>query len=385
MLDHLPERDRPMTVNPDPRRLGLKDTDHGRARAARAARRRARSDLARRRRLAARGTAGHADADPPRDHRPAQAKTLCSTNPCESMIEIVRHTQRNVKRWQDGDMCLRWTAAGMLEAEQQFRQIIGYRDLAKLVIAIERHADRVKAATAPLSPTLGVRSRYCLTVNHTSRPPPKLHERFGHPRARWSPGTSPRRSVLHESSRETSDGERPSCRRCAAPTPRERDPTRSPGALRRSRHRPLRSRPRRGGLRARRGSAGGPHRIGLTLSAAALMNSPRWIAAQNSCVTSGRIGSLNTTIDAPILEMEGASWKAPRTRYSGSRDGCPSRLHRTVRTLFVYGCSGRRVAIPPPAGLRPRSHPHSASCGETGAAMCWCARRCRPTTTQARA
>ena len=28
------------------------------------------------------------------------AKTLCSTNPCESMIEIVRHTQRNVKRWQ---------------------------------------------------------------------------------------------------------------------------------------------------------------------------------------------------------------------------------------------------------------------------------------------
>ena len=72
------------------------------------------------------------------------AKTLCSTNPCESMIEIVRYTQRNVKRWQDGDMRKRWTAAGMLVAEQQFRRIIGYRDLAKLVIAIERHADRVK-------------------------------------------------------------------------------------------------------------------------------------------------------------------------------------------------------------------------------------------------
>lgn len=67
------------------------------------------------------------------------AKTLCSTNPCESMIEIVRHTQRNVKRWQDGDMRKRWTAAGVLVAEQQFRRIIGYRDLAKLVIAIERH------------------------------------------------------------------------------------------------------------------------------------------------------------------------------------------------------------------------------------------------------
>jgi putative transposase len=71
------------------------------------------------------------------------AKTLCSTNPCESMIEIVRHTQRNVKRWQDGDMRKRWTAAGMLQAEQQFRRIIGYRDLAKLVIAIERHTTLV--------------------------------------------------------------------------------------------------------------------------------------------------------------------------------------------------------------------------------------------------
>jgi putative transposase len=68
------------------------------------------------------------------------ATTLSSTNPCESMIEIVRHTQRNVKRWRDGDMRRRWTAAGMLVAEQQFRRIIGYRDLAKLVIAIERHA-----------------------------------------------------------------------------------------------------------------------------------------------------------------------------------------------------------------------------------------------------
>ena len=58
------------------------------------------------------------------------------------MIEIVRYTQRNVKRWRGGDMRKRWTAAGMLVAEQQFRRIIGYRDLAKLVIAVERHAFR---------------------------------------------------------------------------------------------------------------------------------------------------------------------------------------------------------------------------------------------------
>jgi len=64
--------------------------------------------------------------------------TLESTNACESMIECVRRTSRNVKRWQNGNMCLRWTAAGMLEAEQQFRRIIGYSDLAKLALAIER-------------------------------------------------------------------------------------------------------------------------------------------------------------------------------------------------------------------------------------------------------
>jgi len=75
-------------------------------------------------------------------------RTLESTNPCESMIEIVRRTQRNVKRWSSGEMALRWTAAGMLEAERQFRKIIGYRDLATLVVAIERDHDRRHADTA---------------------------------------------------------------------------------------------------------------------------------------------------------------------------------------------------------------------------------------------
>jgi putative transposase len=65
-------------------------------------------------------------------------KTLASTNPCESMIECVRRTSRNVKHWQNGDMCLRWTAAGMLEAEQQFRRVVGHTDLAKLAAAVER-------------------------------------------------------------------------------------------------------------------------------------------------------------------------------------------------------------------------------------------------------
>ena len=84
-------------------------------------------------------------------------RTLESTNPCESMIEIVRRTQRNVKRWSSGEMALRWTAAGMLEAERQFRKIIGYRDLATLVVAIEHDSDTrrhsVDAAHTPSKET----------------------------------------------------------------------------------------------------------------------------------------------------------------------------------------------------------------------------------------
>jgi transposase-like protein len=76
-------------------------------------------------------------------------KTLSSTNPCESMIECVRRTSRNVKRWQNGDMCLRWTAAGMLEAKQQFRRVIGHRDLAKLAVAVERDVARQAIIDTP--------------------------------------------------------------------------------------------------------------------------------------------------------------------------------------------------------------------------------------------
>ncbi len=87
--------------------------------------------------------------------RGALKRTLESTNPCESMIECVRRTSRNVKHWQSGDMALRWTAAGMLEAEQQFRRVIGYRDLAKLAVAVERDLTaNVPSPTAEEAATL---------------------------------------------------------------------------------------------------------------------------------------------------------------------------------------------------------------------------------------
>jgi transposase-like protein len=63
-------------------------------------------------------------------------KTVTSTNPVESMIEIVRAHAHNVKRWQPGDMRLRWAAAGMLAAATQFRRVKGYRQLPKLAAAL---------------------------------------------------------------------------------------------------------------------------------------------------------------------------------------------------------------------------------------------------------
>ena len=75
-------------------------------------------------------------------------RTLESTNPCESMIDTVRTTQRNVKHWTSGEMGLRWTAAGMLEAERQFRKVIGYLDLPRLAVAIERRLHLPQPNTA---------------------------------------------------------------------------------------------------------------------------------------------------------------------------------------------------------------------------------------------
>jgi transposase-like protein len=64
--------------------------------------------------------------------------TLQSTNPIESMISTVRVIHRNVKHWSSGEMCLRWTAAGMLEAETRFRKVPGYRGLAHIAVAVEQ-------------------------------------------------------------------------------------------------------------------------------------------------------------------------------------------------------------------------------------------------------
>lgn len=69
---------------------------------------------------------------------PTLARTLRSTNCIESMISVCREHAGNVKRWRDGQMALRWCAAGMVEAGKQFRRVNGHLHLSTLRAALER-------------------------------------------------------------------------------------------------------------------------------------------------------------------------------------------------------------------------------------------------------
>jgi putative transposase len=78
---------------------------------------------------------------------PTLARTLRSTNAIESMISVCRQRSRNVKRWQDGQMALRWCAAGMIEAGKQFRRVNGHLHLPALRAALERQVADTVAPT----------------------------------------------------------------------------------------------------------------------------------------------------------------------------------------------------------------------------------------------
>jgi putative transposase len=72
-------------------------------------------------------------------------RTLRTTNPIENLNGLIAHYSRNVKRWRDGEMVLRWIAHSLNEASRGFRAVRGFRDLKHLVNALAR---RVEARTA---------------------------------------------------------------------------------------------------------------------------------------------------------------------------------------------------------------------------------------------
>jgi hypothetical protein len=55
------------------------------------------------------------------------------------MMGTVRRVCRNVKRWQDASMALRWTSAAVLEAAKGFRRLKAHKQLSTLRTALASH------------------------------------------------------------------------------------------------------------------------------------------------------------------------------------------------------------------------------------------------------
>jgi transposase-like protein len=66
-------------------------------------------------------------------------RSLACTNIIENMMGTIRRVSRNVKRWRNASMALRWATAGMLEAKKGFRRINACRQLPVLRAALLAH------------------------------------------------------------------------------------------------------------------------------------------------------------------------------------------------------------------------------------------------------
>ena len=75
-------------------------------------------------------------------------RSLACTNIIENIMGSVRRVCRNVKRWRDASMALRWTAAAMLEATKGFRRLKAKSQLPQLRAALLAHRQKAAAAAA---------------------------------------------------------------------------------------------------------------------------------------------------------------------------------------------------------------------------------------------
>jgi transposase-like protein len=73
-------------------------------------------------------------------------RSLATTNAIESLFSMVRVYSRNVKRWKDGAMTLRWAGTGVLEACKRFHRLKGHREIALLIEALRRQAAQLEVA-----------------------------------------------------------------------------------------------------------------------------------------------------------------------------------------------------------------------------------------------
>ncbi len=66
-------------------------------------------------------------------------RSLACTNIMENMNGSIRRICRNVKRWRDAAMALRWTGAAMIEAAKGFRRLKAHNQLPSLRAALLAH------------------------------------------------------------------------------------------------------------------------------------------------------------------------------------------------------------------------------------------------------
>lgn len=66
-------------------------------------------------------------------------RALGCTNAIESLMAVLRQVCRNVKRWRNARMALRWTGTAMLEAKKSFRRLKAHKQLPVLRAALLRH------------------------------------------------------------------------------------------------------------------------------------------------------------------------------------------------------------------------------------------------------
>jgi putative transposase len=79
---------------------------------------------------------------------PSRSRCLASINVIESPHSAVRLRTRRVCRWRNRKMVLRWAAAALLTTEQNFRRIMGYRDLWMLKAALDQKGILVQQEVA---------------------------------------------------------------------------------------------------------------------------------------------------------------------------------------------------------------------------------------------
>lgn len=75
-------------------------------------------------------------------------RSLACTNIIENIMGSVRRVCRNVKRWRDASMALRWTAAAMLEAAKGFRRLKAKSQLPQLRAALLAYRQKANQASS---------------------------------------------------------------------------------------------------------------------------------------------------------------------------------------------------------------------------------------------